>query len=120
MARGKVLNLLVESPTYDVAGMGQVPYLDCVATSSDDGKTTLFILNRDLSNAHEVEINWEDHAPARVANASVLTGEDLKAFNSFQTPLKIAPQTFAKPATTGTRTKLEVPARSYTVLQWSM
>ena len=31
-ARGSVLNLLVESPTYEVTGMGQVPYLDVAGT----------------------------------------------------------------------------------------
>ncbi len=39
-ARGSVLNLLVESPTYEVSGMGQVPYLDVAGTvSADDGKS---------------------------------------------------------------------------------
>src|SRR5205807_3443934 len=31
-ARGSVLNLLVESPTYEVARMGQVPYVDVAGT----------------------------------------------------------------------------------------
>src|ERR1700687_2627541 len=48
-AHGSVLNLLVESPTYEVSGMDQVPYLDAAGTvSSEDGKVALFILNRDL------------------------------------------------------------------------
>src|ERR1700733_5395313 len=40
-ARGSVLNVLVESPTYDVDKMGQVAYLDAVATTDTDGKTQL-------------------------------------------------------------------------------
>jgi alpha-N-arabinofuranosidase len=120
-ARGAALNLLVESSTYEVAKMDPVPHVDVAGSfNSSDGSVSLFILNRDLKNAHDIEINWEDHAPAKVLNASLLTGDDLKAVNSFQSPQKVAPQTFAKPATTGTRTKFEVPARSYTVLQWSM
>jgi alpha-N-arabinofuranosidase len=119
MARGKVLNLLVESPTYDVAGMGQVPYLDCVATASDDGKTTLFILNRDLTKPHAVEVNWADKAPGAIATSTTLTGTDLKAFNTFDSPNKVAPQPFDKPTTTNSKTKFEVPARSYTVIQWT-
>ena len=120
-ARGAALNLLVESSTYEVAKMDPVPHVDVAGSfNSGDGSVSLFILNRDLSNAHDIEINWEDHAPSKVLSASLLTGDDLKAVNSFQTPQKVAPQTFAKPATTGSRTKFEVPARSYTVLQWSM
>src|SRR6266481_1129716 len=53
-AHGSVLNLLVQSPTYDVARMDPVPYLD-VAGSLDReaGKVSLFILNRDLAKAHQ-------------------------------------------------------------------
>jgi alpha-N-arabinofuranosidase len=120
-ARGAALNLLVDSSMYEVAKMDPVPHVDVAGSfNSGDGSVSLFILNRDLSNPHDIEINWEDHAPSKVLNASVLTGDDLKAVNSFQSPQKVSPQTFAKPTTTGSRTKFEVPARSYTVLQWSM
>jgi alpha-N-arabinofuranosidase len=120
-ARGAALNLLVESSTYEVAKMDPVPHVDVAGSfNGGDGSVSLFILNRDLANAHDIEINWEDRAPSKVLNASLLTGDDLKAVNSFQSPQKVAPQTFAKPTTTGNRTKFEVPARSYTVLQWSM
>jgi alpha-L-arabinofuranosidase len=120
-AQGSVLNLLVDSPTYDVNGMNQVPYVD-VAASYDgaSGKLSVFVLNRDLSKAREVELVWEDKAPSGVAASWVLTGDDLKATNSFTAPQRVAPQVFAKPSTSGSRTKFEVPARSYSVVQWSM
>ncbi len=119
MARGNVLNLLQESPTYEVTGIGTVPYLDVVGTfSKENGNVTLFILNRDLANAHEVDLVWEDTAPARVLSASTLTGSDLKAFNSFDAPKKVTPTEFPKPVSSGAHTKFEVPARSYTVVQW--
>ena len=119
-ARGAVLNLLVESPTYEVSNMGQVPYVDVAGTlSAQDGKVAIFALNRDLSKSRVVEIDWQDRIPGQVLVATVLTGTDLKAFNTFDTPQKVAPQTFAKPITSGGRTKFEVPARSYTAIQWS-
>jgi alpha-N-arabinofuranosidase len=117
-ARGKVLNVVVESPTYDVAKMDAVPYLDAVATLGDDGKTSLFILNRDLSKGREVEVLWEDRAPSSVALSQVLTGDDLKAANGFDAPEKVKPQAFNKPTTSNGHTRFEVPARSYTVIQW--
>jgi alpha-N-arabinofuranosidase len=118
--RGAVLNLLVESPTYEVSKLGQVPYVDVAGTmTAQDGKVAIFALNRDLSKAHVVEINWQDRTPGQVLVSTVLTGSDLKAFNTFDTAQKVAPQTFAKPITSGGRTKLELPARSYTVIQWS-
>jgi alpha-N-arabinofuranosidase len=118
-AHGTVLNVLTESPTYEVKGMGDVPYLDVTGTTGDDGKVSLFILNRDLSKAHTVEVNWQDKAPSQVIASFVLTGDDLKASNSFEAPNKVAPQAFPKPTTANGRTKFEVPARSYTVIQWS-
>jgi alpha-L-arabinofuranosidase len=118
-ARGSVLNLLVESPTYEVAGMGQVPYLDVAGTISNEaGKVSLFVLNRDLSKAHAIEVNWEGNAPARTISSVLLTGDDLKAFNSFETPQKLAPRTLDKPSISEGRAKFEVPARSYAVIQW--
>ena len=83
-------------------------------------RSCLFILNRDLSKPHQVEVVWEDAAPARAVSASVLTGDDLKASNSFAAPQKVAPQSFAAPAINGSKTTFEVPARSYTVIQWAL
>jgi alpha-N-arabinofuranosidase len=120
-ARGTVLNLLVESSTYEVSGLDQVGHVD-VAGSLDrnDGKLSLFILNRDLSKAHDVEVVWEDAAPARVISASVLTGDDLKASNTFAAPRRVVPQAFSAPVSSEGRTRFEVPAHSYTVVQWAL
>jgi alpha-N-arabinofuranosidase len=120
-ARGAVLNLLVESSTYEVSGLDQVGHVD-VAGSLDrnDGKLSLFILNRDLSKAHDVEVVWEDAVPARVISASVLTGDDLKATNTFAAPRRVVPQAFSAPASSEGKTRFEVPAHSYTVIQWSL
>ncbi|HEY1465059.1 MAG TPA: alpha-L-arabinofuranosidase C-terminal domain-containing protein [Terriglobales bacterium] len=118
-ANGNVLNVLTESPTYEVSGMGQVPYLDVGGTNAQDGSVSLFILNRDLSKPRQVEVNWQDKTPGRVMAAHVITGDDLKASNSFDAPRKVAPQELTKPSTTNGKTKFELPPRSYTVIQWS-
>ena len=98
--------------------MGQVAYLDAVATTDTDGKVALFILNRDISKAHTVEVNWQDRAPSNVQNCNVMTGDDLKALNTFDAPNRVVPHGLAKPTTASGKTKFEVPARSYTVIQW--
>jgi len=119
-ARGAAIELLVESPTYEASGMGQVPYVDAAATfDKESGKTTLFLFNRDLSKARELELAWEDTAPTRVTEATVLTGDDLKAFNSFDAPQKVAPKPLDKPSMKGSTARLEVPARSYSMIQWT-
>jgi len=117
-AKGAALQALVDSPTYDVADLKAVPYLDAAATfDKESGKTALFVFNRDLAKTHEVEVTWEDSAPARVAEAMVLTGDDLKAFNSFDTPNRVAPRALEKPALSNGKMKFEVPARSYSMIQ---
>ena len=119
-ARGNVLSLVVESPTYEVSELGQVPYLDAAGTMNpQDGKVSVFVLNRDLNKARTIEINWQDKAPSQILTSTTLTGNDLKAFNSFDAPKKVTPQNIDKPSTTSGRTRFEVPARSYTVIQWA-
>jgi alpha-N-arabinofuranosidase len=116
-ARGDVLDLAVESPTYNVRGIAPVPYIDASATIDSDGAVSLFILNRDLEKARDVEVVWREGMPQRVQFAQVLTGTDLKASNSFRNPKIVAPQPFEAPKS-GAKTVLQVPARSYTVIQW--
>jgi alpha-N-arabinofuranosidase len=117
-ARGDVLNLMTESATYDGHDLGPVPYLDVAGTVDAAGKTlTLFILNRDLDRPREVEVVWREAPPPRVVVSQVLTGQDLKASNSFENPRRVAPQSLDAPKT-ATRTIFQVPARSYSVIQW--
>ena len=119
MARGEVLSLFTESPSYEVSGIGTVPYLDVTGTfSKENGHVSLFILNRDLSNAREVDVVWGDAPPARVLTSTVLTGTDLKAANGFDSPKRVVPQDLPKPISSSGHTKFEVPARSYTAIQW--
>jgi alpha-L-arabinofuranosidase len=115
-ARGEVLDLAVECPTYEVKGKGAIPYLDVAATK--DGKTySLFILNRDLVKPRDIEIIWREAPPERAQFSQVLTGSDLKAGNSFEAPNKVAPQPF-EPPKGGAKIVIQVPARSYTVIQF--
>ena len=120
-AKGAALEVLVEpGPSYDVPNFGKVPYLDVAGTLDTDGTISLFVLNRDLTNAHQVEINWEGKAGSRLMTSYVLTGTDLKAANGFDAPQKVVPQAADKPVTSGGVTKIEVPARSYSVYQWGV
>jgi alpha-N-arabinofuranosidase len=119
MAEGSVLNLLVQTPTYSVPRMDPVPYIDAAATSSvQSGKSSLFVLNRDLVKARTVEIHWEDAAPGRLISAQVLTGNDLKASNGFDAPHRVEPRPLDKPVTRGAKTTLELPPRAYAAIQW--
>jgi alpha-N-arabinofuranosidase len=118
--RGAVLDILVERQSaYDVARMGPVPHLDIVGTfDSSNGATALFILNRDFQSARQFEIEWQGDGPGTLQAAWVMTGDDLNAVNGFDAPERVKPRAADKPSTTGGHTSVEVPAKSYTVLQW--
>jgi len=118
-ARGDVLDLAVESAAYDVRGLSPVPYIDASATMDRNGAVSLFVLNRDLNRARDVEVIWRDVAPKRLQFSQVLTGTDLKASNSFEDPKKVAPQAFDMPKPAA-KTVLQLPARSYAVIQWNL
>jgi len=85
-ARGAALDVLPEpGPSYEVPGYGQVPFLDVAGTiNPDDGTVSLFILNRDLSKSHQLELNWEAKPANRFLSSFVLTGADLKAVKRFR------------------------------------
>ncbi len=58
----------------------------------------------DLSNARQVELIWEDNAPGRVLTSLVLTGDDLKDCNTFESPLKVVPRNLEKPSISSAHT----------------
>ena len=120
-AKGAVLNLLVESASYTVPGLDSVPYVDVSGTLDDPaGTATIFALNRDLSKPQKVEFEWQDRSPSKVVAAWLLTGDDLKAANSFADPKRIVPQALSIGAPKGSRSVLELPAHSYAAIQWSL
>ncbi len=124
-AKGRLLDLRVESETYpiapaglqaDFARAGDVPFVDVVATLDEPGRqAALLILNRDLTDERELSVDWGDITPTRVLACETLTGSDLKAFNAFDAPKRVAPQALTAP-TPGARMTLTLPPRSYTVV----
>jgi len=124
-ARGRVLDLLVESETYPIRAQGlrpdfarddQVPYLDVAAThDAQNGQLCLLMLNRDLQAERELVVDCRDLTPTRVLAAETLTGADLKAANTFERPTLVAPRPFEAPRPGATMT-FKLPARSYTVV----
>jgi alpha-N-arabinofuranosidase len=125
-ARGRVLDLRVEADTYPITAAGlqadfarndQVPFVDLVATlDSQNGQACVLMLNRDLEGERELTLEWRDVTPNRVLVCQTLTGADLKAFNTFEQPKRVAPQPL-DPPTAGARMTFKLPPRSYSVVQ---
>jgi len=63
-------------------------------------------------------LDWGEITPTRVLTCETLTGSDLKAFNTFDAPTRVAPQRLDAPAP-GARMTFRLPPRSYTVAQFA-
>jgi alpha-N-arabinofuranosidase len=123
-ARGRVLDLRVESESYAIKGEGlrsdvareeQVPFIDIAATiDTQNGQVCALMLNRDLDGEREITLDWKELTPTRVLACETLTGKDLKAFNTFAQPKVVTPQTL-EPPKVGSRMSFKLPPRSYTV-----
>jgi alpha-N-arabinofuranosidase len=119
----------VEAETYPISGTGlqadfarngDVPFVDLVATIDEPaGQAAVLMLNRDLDGEREIAIEWNDIVPMRVLSCETLTGPDLKAFNTFEEPRRVAPQPLAPPAA-ASRMSFKLPPRSYTVAHLSL
>jgi alpha-L-arabinofuranosidase len=123
-AKGRVLDLAVDSETYPITEKGlrsdfarddQVPFLDVAATfDAQSGQAAVFMLNRDLDAERELVLEWRDPTPTRVLVCQTLTGTDLKAFNTFEQPQQVVPRALDAPAAAA-RMTFKLPPRSYTV-----
>jgi len=124
-ARGRMLDIQVESETYPIRAAGlradfardeEVPFHDVVATyDAKEKRIAVFALNRDISNERELALTFEDVAPSKVLAAETVTGPDLKAFNTFESPNKVV-STKLDVARAGANMSVKLPARSYTVV----
>ncbi len=125
-AKGRVVDLSVESETYPISAKGlrsdfarddQVPFLDVAATvDAKAGQAAVFMLNRDLENERELVLDWREPTPTKVLACQTLTGTDLKAANTFERPQLVVPTALDAPAA-GARMTFKLPPRSYTVAQ---
>jgi alpha-L-arabinofuranosidase len=124
-ARGRVLDLMIDSETYPIRAAGlrpdfardeQVPYVDLTATYDPaKGQLCLLMLNRDLQAERDVVVDCRDFTPTRILASETLTGTDLKAANTFERPTLVAPRPLEVPRAAAGMT-FKLPARSYSVV----
>jgi alpha-L-arabinofuranosidase len=117
-ARGTVLRLAVESPSYETAVYGQVPLIDAVATRDDDtGAVAVFMVNRSLDAPMTVSIDMTSLGPVHLSESITLADDDPNATNTLEDPARVvpAPNRSAR-IETGVLT-VELPANSWTALQ---
>ena len=117
MASGHSLDLLVEAPRYETKQFGDMPLLD-VSASYDEaaGKHSIFVVNRSLTERIPIEICWGDIEPKRISSAHQLSGNDPKAFNSWEDPNNVTTQAIYAPRIIDSAAQMSLPPLSFTAL----
>lgn len=82
---GVSLQVQVDGPTYQSEDFGTAHYLDSSAILNGN-QLSVFLVNRDLENSHEVTVRVADKNTIAVLNGEVVTGTDPKAANTFANP----------------------------------
>ncbi len=116
-ASGKSLDLLVQSPQVETRDFGEVPLIDAAGSyDAESGRTTLFIVNRSLSEAEAVELHFTGWTPGTAARLICLSGNDPKAANTFENPTTVVPQDAGMLPLQDGKATLKVPPLSFTVI----
>jgi alpha-N-arabinofuranosidase len=92
MARGTVLRLELDSPTYPTERFGDVPVLDAVATHDPDtGEAVVFAVNRDQAQPLDLRVDVAALGDLRVVESWTVGGGDPYEKNSADQPDRVRP-----------------------------
>lgn len=90
--RGTALKTECKCDSYDAGKLKNIPYIDAVAVETDDNGLNVFVINRNLEEACELDISKEGFEDYRAVEMITLTGDDMTAHNSADNPNKVVPQ----------------------------
>ncbi len=115
--RGTVLRDRTDSPEYTTADGFRVPLLySCALHNPEANEVVLFLLNRNLSEAAELEVELENFALRAVADFQILRHDDLNAVNSAACEA-VAPAASGAARLEGARLCAELPAASWSMIR---
>ncbi|MGW0546156.1 arabinosylfuranosidase ArfA [Streptomyces altiplanensis] len=113
--RGRVLDVRVDSPTYETRKYGEVPLLHATAVRGDDGAVTVFAVNRSQSESLPLEVALHGLSPASVVEHSVLADTDPEARNTLAEPDRVTPR-----EATGTTLRGGTLSATLEPMSWNM
>ena len=116
--RGTVLKAVVQSPIYDCSDYEGVPTIDTAATLSDDGTVTVFCVNRDLSEPCLLDLDLRSFGDLCMTDHIVLHHDDVKAINTEENPVNVAPATLPLTELDAGRAEIPIPPLSWNVLRF--
>src|SRR5215217_4056544 len=118
LARGTVLRLVVDGPTYETAVYGSVPLVDAVATIDDDSDAVaLFLVHRGVDAPTTVSIDIGSLGPVRLGESITLADDDPNATNTLEQPNRVAPSPNQSARIDDNVLTVELPPISWTALR---
>ncbi|MFL5999562.1 MAG: alpha-L-arabinofuranosidase C-terminal domain-containing protein, partial [Streptomyces sp.] len=89
--RGEVLDVRVDSPTYETKKFGETDLLHATAVRAEDGTVTVFAVNRSQNAPLPLEVALSGLDLTSVVEHSVLADADPDARNTLDAPDRVAP-----------------------------
>src|SRR5215217_948447 len=118
LAQGTVLQLAVESPSYQAAAYGSVPLVDAVATLDDQGgAVSMFLVNRSQDAPMTVSIDVGSLGLIRLGECTTLADDDPNASNALEYQDRVRPMPNRSAGLEDSVLTVELPAISWTALQ---
>ncbi|MGY5765295.1 arabinosylfuranosidase ArfA [Brachybacterium sp. DNPG3] len=117
-AKGQVLQVGIDAPTFGNARFGDSASADAVATwDAESGDLALFIVDRDPAQELSLDVDLSAFGDLELVEAVTLHHEDAYAANSADAPDTVAPEANASIAVDGTRLTGTLPAISWTMVR---
>ncbi|MFH1880362.1 MAG: alpha-N-arabinofuranosidase [Bacillota bacterium] len=114
--RGVSLRPVIECPAYACKDFDKVPLVDAAAALADDGRLTIFAVNRDLKDDIRLQADLRAFGSMQVAEHSVLHHADVNAVNTEAAPDTVVPFGGDMGAIDGGRLTITLPALSWNVI----
>jgi alpha-N-arabinofuranosidase len=117
LARGSVLRLDIESPSYETTQYGSVPVIDAVATvDNGTGAVAVFLANRSQHGSTTVLINIGSLSQLHLAESITLADDDPTATNTLEHQDRVTPTPNHSAGINNGVLTIELPAISWTAL----
>ncbi|AKV55765.1 alpha-L-arabinosidase [Bifidobacterium actinocoloniiforme DSM 22766] len=120
---GNVVESHMNSDFYETARYGDVPDLDSVAVSQDDGSLSIFVANRSRSRPYDLTLRlpaWACSGYSRI-EAQTLHDDDIQASNTLEAQDRVLPHpnTTARLTASGSQASIHLPPVSWSAIRLS-
>ncbi|KIR61355.1 MULTISPECIES: alpha-N-arabinofuranosidase [Micromonospora] len=122
LAKGEVLRVEIDAPTYETTRYGEASLVDAVATHDpEDGELVFFAVNRSRSESADLRVPLTGFAPGlRVAESWTLADDDPAAVNTADQPDRVVPRPTAQVSVTDGVLHAVLPPVSWTAIRLSV